>query len=83
MKLVEELNPRLLMLGLSLLVGTATALAQAITSLEGSYILPAGDPAIATVNSDKEMPSHVFSSNSQRVRSGSPTTVRPAIYQRC
>src|SRR5262245_18314216 len=45
-KIVQVLNPRLLALGLSLLLGTASALAQVLTSLEGSYILPAGDPAI-------------------------------------
>ena len=46
MKIVEALNPKLLALGLLLFVGTASALAQVLTSLEGSYILPAGDPAI-------------------------------------
>jgi hypothetical protein len=44
-KIVEALKPRLLGLGLSFIVGSA-ALAQVLTSLEGSYILPAGDPAI-------------------------------------
>ncbi len=46
MKIVKALNPKLLALGLSLFVGTAAAFAQVLTSLEGSYILPAGDAAI-------------------------------------
>ncbi len=44
-KLVESLNCRLLALGLSFAAGTA-AVAQVVTSLEGSYILPADNPAI-------------------------------------
>jgi hypothetical protein len=44
-KIVETLKPTLLGLGLSFVAGLV-ALAQVLTSLEGSYILPAGDPAI-------------------------------------
>ncbi|RPI53369.1 MAG: hypothetical protein EHM55_14010 [Acidobacteria bacterium] len=45
MKLVASLNCRLLALGLSFIAGSAT-IAQVITSLEGSYILPGDHPAI-------------------------------------
>jgi len=44
-KLVASLNCRLLALGLSFIAGSAT-IAQVITSLEGSYILPGDHPAI-------------------------------------
>jgi hypothetical protein len=44
-KILETLTHKLLALALSFVAGTV-AIAQVVTTLEGSYILPAGDPAI-------------------------------------
>ena len=45
MRILGAFNLKLLSVGLSLFAGTVAA-AQVVTTLEGSYILPAGDPAI-------------------------------------
>ena len=85
MKVVEALNPRLLALGLSLLVGTRRLSRRCSPVSKAPTFCRSAIPPSAIASSGREMPSHVSSSNSPRVRSASPTTATsgylPAILK--